>query len=219
MLFFLLLLAAIFFFPFLFLPLLVFVGLFILFIPFKFTIDSFFNLFFVPRQIYKIATNPDLRKNHALEHATINVLEKDYGCNNLAGYAKEEGFYIIGLNNIIDVEQAARKGLMLMKEGGKSLAIHRRCGTSLTAANFVSAVIFLGLLIATGYFSILSMIIAIVISQLVGPFLGEAVQKKFTTTPDVDEMEIVSANYGENTNFLKQPVKIFVKTQRIPYVR
>lgn len=219
MLFFLLLLIAIFFFPFLFFPLLVFVGLFILFIPFKFTIDSFFNLLFVPRQIYKIATNPGLRKNHAMEHATINVLEKDYGYNNLAGYAVEEGYYIIGMNNIINVEQAARKGLMLMKNGRKNLAIHRRCGTSLTVANFLSAIIFLGLLIFTGYFSILSMIIAIVISQLVGPFLGEIVQKKFTTTPEVEEMEIVSASYGQNTNFLNQSAKIFVKTQRIPYVK
>ncbi|MFW5788033.1 MAG: DUF6391 domain-containing protein, partial [Halanaerobiales bacterium] len=112
------------FFPILFIPLLVFMGLMVLFIPFKFTIDSFFNLFAVPKQIYQIAVNPELRKNHSLEHATINVLEKEFGYNDLAGYAEEDGFYIIGVKNLTYIEEAARRGLQLMKRGKTEMAIH-----------------------------------------------------------------------------------------------
>lgn len=206
-----------FFFPLLLIPFLIFGFLLLLFIPFKFTFDSIFSLFAVPKQIYQIATNSDLRRNHALEHATVNTLEKEYGYRGLAGYAGDDGFYIIGVDNIYEVEEAARKGISLLKDGHHNLAIHSRCGTSLTVANFLSAIIFLVLLISTGYFSIINMIIAIIIANLIGPYLGRVVQKNLTTTSQVKEMEIVSACY-ESKNSWNQPVKIFVKTQRIPYI-
>lgn len=210
------------FFPVLLIPLFLIAIFMLFFLPFKFTIDSFFNLFSVPKQIYQIATNPKLKKNHGLEHATINILEKEYGYNNLAGYAEEDGFYIMGVNNTVYVEEAARKGLSLMKEGKDKLAIHKRCGTSMTVANFLSAVIFLILLLSSGYFSIFNMIIAIVIANLIGPYLGQIVQGKFTTTANVQEMEIKSSYFSEdgslNRSFFNQPVKIFVETEQIPYI-
>ena len=207
-----------FFFPVLLFPLLIFAALMLLLLPFKFTIDSFFNLFSVPKQIYQIATNQNLRKNHGLEHATINILEKELGYNGLAGYAEENGFYIMGVRNPDFVEEAARKGLRLMKNGKEGLAIHKRCGTSMTVANFLSAIIFLVLLFYSGHFSILNMIIAIVLSNIFGPFLGQLVQKKLTTSTEVSEMEIKTAYFAENNSIMNQPVKIFVKTEKIPYV-
>ena len=57
--------------------------------------------------------------NHALEHATVNILESRYGYKNLAGYAEDNGFYIIGANNIFQVEQAARGRPGLVEERGK----------------------------------------------------------------------------------------------------
>ncbi|MFW5998697.1 MAG: DUF6391 domain-containing protein [Bacillota bacterium] len=205
------------FFPILWIPLILFGGLFLLFLPFKFTVDSLFNLFTIPGQIYKIATNPDLRKNHALEHATVNILEKEFGYKNLAGYATENGFYIIGVNNTLEVTTAAKRGLDLMIKGNSQLAIHNKCGTSLIAANFISAIIFLILLLYLGYFSIMSMVIAILLSHLVGPFLGRMVQKNFTTTSEVKEINIVSSHI-ESGDYWKQPSKVFVKTEKIPYI-
>ena len=207
-----------FFFLFLF-PLLIFAGLMLLLLPFKFTIDSFFNLFSVPKQIYQIAINPKLRKNHGLEHATINILEKEFGYNDLAGYAEENGFYIMGVRNPDFVEEAAKKGLDLLKNNNDDLVIHKRCGTSMTVANFISAIIFLFLLFSSGHFSILSMIIAIVIANLIGPYLGQIVQKNFTTSSDVNEMEIINAQFTDNNSIMNKPIKIFVKTEHIPYIK
>ncbi len=212
---FLLMLIA--FFPFLLLPFgLIFVFL-ILFLPFKFTFDSIFNLITVPSQIYQIAINPVLRKNHGLEHATVNILEKDYGYTRLAGYAKEDGFYIIGVNNLWQVEEAARKGLQLMQSGYHDLAIHKNCGTSMTVANFISAILFLILLFYTGHFSIINMLIAILIANLLGPFFGQLVQKYFTTTSEVEDMEIVRANYSGNNQWNYTP-KVFIHTTQIPFL-
>ncbi|MDI3546569.1 MAG: hypothetical protein PWR10_221 [Halanaerobiales bacterium] len=213
----LLFLFSLFFFPYLLIPFSLFFLLLIVLLPFKFTFDSIFHLITVPSQIYRIATNPVLRKNHGLEHATVNILEREYGYRNLAGYAEESGFYIIGATNIWAVEEAARKGLALMRKGYGDLAVHKRCGTSMTVANFVSAVIFLLLLLYTGHFSIFNMIIAIVAANLMGPLLGQVIQRRFTTTADVDEMEIVSARFADS-NFWNHAVKIFVKTNRVPYV-
>lgn len=206
------------FFPVFLIPLFLFAVFMLFFLPFKFTVDSFFNLFSVPKQIYQIATNPKLRKNHGLEHATINILEKEYGYNDLAGYAEEDGFYIMGVNNTVYVEEAARKGLRLMQKGKEELAIHKRCGTSMTVANFLSAIIFLSLLFSSGHFSILNMIIAIIIANLVGPYIGQIVQRKFTTTSKVKEMEIKKSYFSESGSFFNQPVKIFVETEKIPYI-
>jgi hypothetical protein len=212
-----LMLMMIFFFPYLLIPFFAFFVLLAFLLPFKFTVDSLLHLFTIPSQIYQIATNPALRKNHALEHATAHVLEKEYGYRNLAGYAEENGFYIIGADNILVVEEAARKGLALMKRGAEDLAIHSKCGTSITVANFVSALVFLGLIFVTGHFSIINMLFAILFANLTGPLLGQYVQKYFTTSADVDEMEIVSSYYATR-NLWNAPVKIFVKTTRIPYL-
>lgn len=218
MFFLLLMLLTLFFFPYLLLPFSLFFVLLILLIPFKFTFDSIFNLVNVPSQIYHIATNPSLRKNHGLEHATVNILEKEYGFRNLAGYAEESGYYIIGADNTWVVEEAARKGLHLMKSGYGELAIHKRCGTSMTVANFISAIIFLLLLFYTGHFSIFNMLIAVILANLIGPYFGQIIQKYFTTTADVRDMEIISAHYSSNRFGWNTPSKIFIKTTRIPFI-
>ena len=206
------------FFPVLLIPLFLISIFMLFFLPFKFTIDSFFNLFSVPKQIYQIAINSKLKKNHGLEHATINILEKEYGYTKLAGYAEENGFYIMGVNNTAYVEEAAKKGLELMKKGKNNLAIHKRCGTSMTVANFISAVIFLLLLFTSGYFSLLNMIIAILIANLIGPYLGQLIQQKFTTTSQVKEMEIKNSYFSQTNSLFNQQGKIFVETEQIPYI-
>ncbi|HLV09134.1 MAG TPA: DUF6391 domain-containing protein [Halanaerobiales bacterium] len=203
--------------PYLLLPFAAFFIFLLLLLPFKFTFDSIFRLFTIPSQIYKIATNPELRKNHALEHATANVLDRNYGYQNLAGYADEGGFFIIGTQDSLMVEQAAREGLALLKAGEEELAIHGKCGTSITVANFISALIFIILILSTGYFSLINMVLAILIANLAGPLLGKYVQKYFTTSADVEEMEIVSTNFAGG-NHWRAPAKIFVKTTRIPYL-
>lgn len=213
----LLFLLLIFFFPILIIPLGAFLLLILLLLPFKFTVDSLLNLVMVPSQIYKIATNPTLRKNHGLEHATVNILEREYGHTNLAGYAEDDGFYILGLDNVWQVEEAARRGIQLLKRGQKDLVIHQKCGTSVTVANFISAVIFLLLLLYTGNFSIIYMLVAILAANLVGPFLGQIVQKYFTTTGDVGDMEIEGARYAARDSW-QRPAGVFVKTSRIPYI-
>ena len=190
----------------------------LLLLPFKFTIDSLIILVKAPGQLLAIANNKALRKNHALEHATVNVLEKKYGYNNLSGLAAETGFYINGVVNPADVEAAAREGLLRLQQGEINLVVHKQCGTSLTVANLVLAIIFIFLLLATGSFSLLNMLLAIVIANFVGPQLGVWVQKNFTTSAKVANMEIDGLRLLQRSQGMlgfNVPKKVFVKTSQL----
>ena len=92
MLFLILLFLILVVFPWLLIPLTVFFLFNLLLLPFGFTLRSLFSLLTIPGQIWQIATNRRLRANHALEHATINVIEEYYGPQQLAGFAREDGF-------------------------------------------------------------------------------------------------------------------------------
>ncbi len=206
---------------FIFWPLALFVGLNLLIIPFQFTIRSFLNLITVPRQIYAIATNERLRANHALEHATINSIEDDYGPQRLAGLAKEDGFLIQGARDSELVEKYARIGLQRLKRGESHLAIHDRCGTSMATANVISSVVFLLLLFQTGHFTIINVILAILAANMIGPVLGRWVQRFLTTSIQVQGIEIVGVEYEyERLDFFgvayyRQPTDFFVRTRVI----
>lgn len=177
-------------------PLFFFFIIALFFLPYGFTIYSFITLITVPKQIWRVAKSQNIKRNHAIEHATINVLEQLAGHHlNISGLSREDGFYIAGIQNPEMVEDAAIQGLKLLKQGNCQLAIHRRCGTDIAIANFLSALIFLILLFTTGMFSLLNIIIALLLSNLISPYLGEYVQKYFTTSCDVANMEIVGLEF------------------------
>ncbi|MBM7555511.1 sRNA-binding carbon storage regulator CsrA [Halanaerobacter jeridensis] len=189
-----------------------------LLLPFKFTIDSLIILFKAPGQLFAIAKNESLRKNHALEHATVNILEKKYGYSNLSGLAEENGFYINGVINPKDVKVAAQEGLLRLQQGERNLVVHKQCGTSLTVANLVSAVVFILLLLLTGVFSLLNMLLAIIIANFIGPQLGVWVQKNYTTSYQVDNMEINGVQLRQDSQTMlgiNVPKKVFVRTSEL----
>ncbi len=188
-------------------------------IPVQFTFRSMINIVTVPRQIYEIATNTKLRTNHALEHATINTIEERFGPQNLAGLAREDGFLIRGAADPELVEAFARLGLERLRRGESSLAIHERCGTSIASANVISSIVFLILLFQTGFVTLWSVLVAMLIANLTGPLLGRWVQRFLTTSAQVDNVEIVGVEYQyQQMNFfgvahVRKPTDFFVRTR------
>jgi len=173
----------------------------ILLLPFRFTFKSIFNLITIPLEIIKIALNKRLRQNHALEHATINILQEYYGKNRLlTGYAKEDGFYIRGPVNPNLIDEAARVGLSRLLAGESYLAIHEGCGTSIAAANFIFSVVFVVFLFRFGFFNLLNIILAMILANMIGPFSGKLMQRYLTTSADVHNVEIVDIEYSHPQN-------------------
>ena len=121
-----------------------FVVLFLFVLPILFSLQAVGSLFVYPRQLRAIIGNRILRRNHALEHATIVVMMEREPGRKLNGFSTDEGFFVQGARSFEEVETAAREALRRLRGGEKGLAIHRNCGTTIVAANLLAAVFFLG---------------------------------------------------------------------------
>ena len=201
-------------FPYLLFPLLM---VLLIIIPFKFTINSLLTLIYTPLQLIKIASNRRLRKNHALEHATINVIEEYYGDQRLSGMAREDGFFILGQLPPGLVEKAARVGLQRLKSGASELVVHKRCGTSLAMANLVSALVFIFLLLNSGHFTFFYLVLALLAAHILGPVLGRIIQRHLTTSTDLSDLFIAGARTGHRQQNIfgfsfSRPDRIFIET-------
>ena len=123
-----------------------FVVLFLFVLPIIFSLQAVGSLFVYPRQLKAVLGNRTLRRNHALEHATIVVMMEREPGRRLNGFSTDEGFFVQGVRSTQEVESAAREALRRLQGGEKRLAIHRNCGTTIVAANLLAAVFFLGAL-------------------------------------------------------------------------
>jgi hypothetical protein len=75
-----------------------------------------------------------VRRNHALEHATMQVLGERHQELRLAGRSSLWGFYIYGDVPTESVLAAAQEGLRRLKTGQRRMAIHPNCGSNLVVA-------------------------------------------------------------------------------------
>ena len=136
------------------------------------------------------------RRNHALEHATINVLSKKFPRVSIAGMSSPQGFTLIGDVTTEDVAEAAIEALKKLRDGDAGLAMHPNCGT-----NFAVSGIFAGLAawlatLGSGKefrrklerlpLIILMATLAIVLTRPLGPL----VQKRITTDSDPAGLEL-----------------------------
>jgi hypothetical protein len=142
-----------------------------------------------------------VRRNHALEHATMNVLGERHKAHRLMGRSSVGGFYIYGDVSAEDVIAAAQEGLRRLKAGRREMAIHPTCGTNLAAAGILAGV---GAFLALGglsrnhpknlFQSLIRLPLACT-AAMVGIFLaqplGSLLQARVTTQADVGDMCIV----------------------------
>jgi hypothetical protein len=135
-----------------------------------------------------------VRRNHALEHATIAVMLKRHGQVRVVGRAAPDGFYIYGNVPTEGLEAWAQEALQRLQGGEAHLAVSPLCGTNLAVAGVLAG---LGSYAAMGARSdrlgglpgaIVASIAAVIASQPVGRW----VQKHYTTSPDLDGVRIVS---------------------------
>ena len=120
-----------------------FVVVFLFLLPILFSLQAVGNLFVYPKQLRAIFGNKILRRNHALEHATIVVMMEREPGRRLNGFSTDDGFFVQGVRSLPEVESAAREAIRRLQNGEKRLAIHRNCGTTIVAANLLAAIFFL----------------------------------------------------------------------------
>lgn len=138
-----------------------------------------------------------VRHNHALEHATLQVLAEKNPNLKMAGYSDAKGFWLIGEIETTQVEQSVREALSRLRGGEHNLAIHPHCGTNLVSTGFLAGIAaWLGM-VGAGRSPrdrlerlpfIMSLVtLAMIFAQPVGPFI----QARVTTSPPTPGSEIL----------------------------
>ena len=142
------------------------------------------------------------RRNHGLEHATINVLSERYPGLRLAGYSTPFGFSIVGPVSREALTSAIDEALLRVSAGRRGLVIHERCGT-----NYVAGGILAGL---AAWLSMLGtkrnarsqlqrlpvVILFSTLALLYSPTLGTWLQRNVTTTSKLSGLEVARITYG-----------------------
>ncbi len=82
-----------------------------------------------------------IRRNHGLEHATINVLSEIFPYRPMAGYSYPGGFFILGDIPTEHLREAAVEALARLNNGERHLAIHPNCGTNFAVAGFLTGLL------------------------------------------------------------------------------
>src|SRR3990170_7517166 len=80
-----------------------------------------------------------VRRNHALEHATVSILLSRHGPHiRVLGRAAPDGFYIYGDIPTEALEEFAQEGLARLQRGESHLAVSPLCGTNLAVAGVLA---------------------------------------------------------------------------------
>ena len=134
-----------------------------------------------------------VRRNHALEHATLHVLARDLPNLSLVGRSDWRGFLLYGEVPADALRRAVEEAYERLRAGQKALAVHPRCGTNLAVALVLSGAAFVvGLLGSANErrrrwpLTLAALAGALALARPLGP----EVQRRLTTDPDMDGVAV-----------------------------
>ncbi|HWO73406.1 MAG TPA: DUF6391 domain-containing protein [Dehalococcoidia bacterium] len=151
----------------------------------------------------------NLRRNHALEHATVSLLLSRLGPDiRVVGRASGDGFFLYGDIPSNLLVECAREGLARLQRGEAFWAVTPHCGTNIATAGFLAA---LSMMAATGKSpgkdrfgrAMVAAMVGIIAAQPIGRFL----QRYVTTCADLAGMEIVAIEERGRGRFYKVRTK------------
>ena len=134
-----------------------------------------------------------IRRNHALEHATVAVLLARAGPRRLAGRASTDGFVIVGEVDAAALDEAAREALRRLQAGQAGLAVSPLCGTNIVVTAALAALgATLTLALSGGSSRLPNAFMAAMVCAVAGQPGGRIVQRRLTTLADHADIEIVA---------------------------
>ena len=135
-----------------------------------------------------------VRRNHALEHATVTLMLEEGVRGPLGGYSTPWGFFIIGDLSTEQLGRIVDDALLSLNMGHSEMAISPHCGTNMAVAALFSGVLTRLVLgkNKTGRWKRLPLVLgAVVVGALLSKPVGNAIQRRFTTLSDMDGLEVV----------------------------
>ena len=156
-----------------------------------------------------------IRRHHALEHATLQILSKNNPTQSFMGYSDMRGFWIVGNCSTEALKDAVEEALTRLRGGESQLAIHPNCGTNFVASGFLAGLAgWLGMLGTGSGFKrkaerlpiVIGLVtLTIILANPIGPLL----QAKITTQPNIGSLEVVRIERSvRNDRTVRQQVPI-----------
>jgi len=141
-----------------------------------------------------------VRRNHALEHATMNILARKKNRPMLAGHSDFGGFWILGQVDTQELQEALDEALTRLRAGDSALAISPNCGTNYAVSGILAgAAAWLVMLKRPKNFQkqlerlpLVACLVTMVL-MLAHP-LGPLVQERITTLARLDSLEVKGIN-------------------------
>jgi hypothetical protein len=135
----------------------------------------------------------DVRRNHALEHATVQLLLARLGPNlRLVGRAGGNGFFLYGSVPADAVRECAQEALRRLQQGEAFWAVTSYCGTNIAVSGFLAAAASLAAHGRSKKGGFGNAVTAAMFALVVAQPVGRLIQQHITTSPDLDGTEIVS---------------------------
>ncbi len=138
-----------------------------------------------------------VRRNHAVEHATINILSRQFPTKSISGYSNASGFWLIGMLPSDSIRPAVEEAVQRLTSGERSLAFHPNCGTNYVVMGSAAALAaWVGMLgVGKKWTEKLDRLplmmvfstLALILSQPV----AHSVQVQVTTAPSLDQYSIL----------------------------
>ena len=137
-----------------------------------------------------------IRRNHGLEHATLNLLVKKVPGVTFSGHSDRKGFWVVGNVSTDLLLETVQEALRRMKNGERKLAVHTNCGTNfITAGLLAGTLAWLGTLGTANNFKKKFdrwpfLVLLITGSLIAAQPLGPLVQEKVTTSGEPGSLKI-----------------------------
>jgi hypothetical protein len=127
-----------------------------------------------------------VKQNHALEHATIVLLSRQFPTVRLAGISFAAGFFVFGEVPTNAILPAAQEALHLLRTTSPEMAIHERCGTNLAVSGMLTGLAAMTVAkLRRPYNTLNNVILASTAALILARPLGLTVQRYITTqTPN-----------------------------------
>lgn len=148
-----------------------------------------------------------VRRNHALEHATMQVMAQHRGTISVVGRSSFWGFAIYGDIGTNALLEAAQEALFRLRAGEHALAIHPNCGSNYVVAGTIAGI---GTLVALGGLTkdrderLLERLARLPLACAVGTIgvilsrpLGAAFQTHVATEADVGDLRIAGVTRND----------------------
>lgn len=151
----------------------------------------------------------NLRRNHALEHASIHVLSKRFPRYRFIGRSDFNGFYLLTMLPMESLVEGIQTALRRLQAGEKHLAVHPNCGTNLLTSAFLaslSAMLVFNIPRSRKRWSdqlelLPAAVMGALLSLVVAQPLGNSLQKHLTTLPDLYNSRLVSVTSRQSGQY------------------